>query len=328
MINQYAVLNRLGQGANCKVYLVKDTNNNEYYAAKVIHLSRAVRSPTRIQNLEREIRMMKLMSSEYVIKLHEVLYAEKKCTAYLIMEWADCGTLQNVIEKNTELNEETIKKTFLQVVKALEFVHSHGVVHQDIKPSNIMLLSNGKVKLGDFGIGHSFQSADTVIGSPAYQAPEVFDDLSSDFDNLPELDPAKEDVWSLGVTLFETTFHRLPFTGDNVYEIPRYIKEHGLIIPNSISHELEDLLRGMLCPCPEKRLSLAEVKVHPFFNGVVETDVVLASKTHAGSINPSLIVDKATATVCDDKFCFGTVPNSFPELNINLSEYSSLPSPL
>lgn len=324
-VNQYAILQKLGQGANCKVFLVQDTNTSKYYACKIFNIDHKARSPSRHNNLEREIRMMKLMSSEYVVSLHDVLYASKKKRAYVIMEWADCGTLQDIIDKKTPLDEYTLKKIFLQVLNALEFVHSNGIVHQDIKPSNIMMFSSGKIKLGDFGIGHSFQSADTVIGSPAYQAPEVFVDLLDESEYLPEFDPAKEDIWSLGVSLFEAKFHYLPFKGDNAYEIPRYIKEVGLVIPPGSSPEYEDLLKKMLDTNPATRITLAEIKEHPFFAGVEDTEVHLCQPDEPDKIDPKLMIHQICAVVCDDNFCFAS-PMLMPMGEYDLPKGGSQPN--
>jgi serine/threonine-protein kinase 11 len=124
------------------------------------------------------------------------------------------------------------------------------------------LFGDGTVKLGDLGIGHSFDSADTVLGTPAYQAPEFFEEGEDIV-----LDPVREDIWSLGVSIFEAVFGRLPFEGGNVFEIGWSILNTRLEIPESASPALRDLLRRMLERDPAKRISLEEVRVHRFFEG-------------------------------------------------------------
>ena len=153
-----------------------------------------------------------------------------------------------------------------QVAQGLKFLHERNICHNDIKPSNILLFSNGRVKLADFGIVRSFQSADSVLGSPGYQAPEFLDDTDS-------LDPRKEDVWSLGVTLYEMKFGRLPFFGDDLFQIVKDARKQCLTFPSHVSLEFERVIRGMLRVDPAERLSLDEVMLEPFFASAEELTV-------------------------------------------------------
>jgi serine/threonine-protein kinase 11 len=168
------------------------------------------------------------------------------------------------------------------------------MVHKDIKPSNLLLFENGVVKIADFGVGHSFASAETVIGTPLYQAPEF---LSDDIG----FDPAKEDVWSLGVTLFESLFGRLPFTGETVYEIAQ-ASGAGLEFPESASECVRDLCIKMLCPDPERRIAMADVAAHPFFNGEKQPVVEIGMTPPMMKVSQSLV--SVAAEICDDDYLF------------------------
>lgn len=146
-------------------------------------------------------------------------------------------------------------------MNGLKSLHSVHVVHQDVKPSNILVFSDGTVKIADLGIGHSFESAATIVGSPAYQAPEVFFDDEYEWSKY---DPTKGDVWSVGVALYEVCFKCLPFEGSDIYEIARNTVETELKIPESAPTELKDLLSKLLIIDPEKRISIEEASQHPF----------------------------------------------------------------
>jgi serine/threonine-protein kinase 11 len=280
-VNQYLFVGRLGHGAHANVYLALDTLTNSRFAAK------AIRNPNPA-SLDREIRNMRRVSHPNIVKLLEVLRRRDKNTVYLIMEYAP-GSLKGHI-----LSERDAAAVFAQVVDGLAHLHSHGVVHQDIKPANILLSESGDVKIADFGIGHSFESADTIIGTPAYQAPEFLDEQ-------PVRSPIKEDVWSLGVTLFECLFGRLPFKGETVYEIARASSSGRLEIPEAASPEVIDLLRKMLRTDPHERITLTEVRAHPWFQGAGwKVKIPVAPP----KMKRSAEIEAVTAEVCGDDYTF------------------------
>ena len=262
MVNQYLLVQKLGQGAFAKVYLAVNKDTGEKFAAKKFCLSELQRVENGVSQLEREVSLMRRYQHKSILKLHEVLHDTKNDNVYLIIDYADCGSLQDLINHQKPPSNEVIRSIFYQVLQALKYLHNSGMVHQDIKPSNILINSDGKVVLADFGVGHSFQSTEMVVGSPAYQAPEAL----TDGDNgIMSCNPAKEDVWSLGITLYQTVFLELPYKGENVFEIIRTIKSSPLTIPPGASPEIEDLIRGMLRVDPGVRLSVDEILAKPFF---------------------------------------------------------------
>jgi serine/threonine-protein kinase 11 len=212
--------------------------------------------------------------------------------SYLILDWASCGSLAEAAVGGLE--EAYVAAVFRQVCDGLAYLHREGIAHQDIKPSNILLFADGTAKLGDFGLGHSFDSADTVIGTPAYQSPEFFDE-SEDI----TLDPVKEDIWSLGVSIFEVAFGRLPFTGATIFEIGWSILNRRLEIPEVASTALRDLLGKMLERNPAKRISLNEVRCHRFFTDAANA-VFRATPPPIPKLSPTAITVDVTATVCSE----------------------------
>jgi serine/threonine-protein kinase 11 len=284
-INQYVLLNTLGSGSQSKVYLAIDTQTQLPYALKAIQMNVG---PT----LNREIRLLRRLKHPNIIKLHEVLQVKHQNIAYLVLDWASCGSLAQVIPRC--LDERTVAGIFLQVCEGLAYLHSEGIAHHDIKPSNILLFADGVVKLGDFGIGHSFDSADTVIGTPAYQSPEYFDESEDII-----LDPIKEDIWSLGVSIFETIFGKLPFNGSNMFEIAWTIFNQPLVIPKTASSELRDLLHKIFERNPSKRISLTEIQFHPFFGNVYPSMLFNVPKI-IPKLNPNCKLQSIEAIVCGE----------------------------
>ncbi|EAY17404.1 CAMK family protein kinase [Trichomonas vaginalis G3] len=307
-INQYLCLCKLGSGASSKVYLAQDTVTNEYYALKMFKTSELSKTGNGLQTLEREIRNMRLVKHKNIIRMKEALHSKDEGIACIVFEWADCGSIENLIERGFILDERVISRIFYQIVTGLQFLHDQGIVHQDIKPSNVLIFSDGSVKISDFGIGHRFQSADTVVGTPAYQAPEVFgSEEEPEEENLDEepLDPCKEDVWSLGISLYQTKFLRLPYTGANVYEIASMIRTTDLEIPPDVSPELKDLITHMLTVDPMKRYSLHEVAAHPFIQRGEKPIPLPIRKKPPPKPSPEFAIHNISAVVCDDGYSFG-----------------------
>lgn len=335
-VNQYLFISKIGSGNFSKVYLaLKEGRTPEkkpfkfYYAAKAINVHHEDSS---ILTIEREIRVLRQLNHPYIISLQTVLYAPSKDIVYIVMELANCGTLQNAINKNIQFDERTIASIFIQISLALSYVHSNGIVHSDVKPSNILLFDDGTAKISDFGISRSYESAESVVGTPAYQSPDLFDEDSESFsscensmdltkltnkkensmnaaklankkennffkdenmvvneDNMSEnnnmvlnyqkayvphrerkkIDMKKGDVWSLGISMFQTAFGVLPYSGKNIYEIINKIKTSSLIFPQKEKRKysplLIDLIDKMLKKKSNERLSMNEVIQHPFF---------------------------------------------------------------
>lgn len=297
-LNQYVLAGKIGKGSYAKVYLAVDSRSGHNYAAKSIRVSdQMLWANGTCEALQREVRILRQLSHPNIVKLHEVLHRTDTNTAYLIMEHANFGSLEAHLPI---LDECDIATVFVQVVHGLSYLHGLGFAHRDIKPSNIMLFQNGRVKIGDFGIGSSFESAETVCGSPAYQAPEFFDD------DMYDLDPVKEDVWSLGVAMYETAFGRVPWAGENIYQIVVAIKRDPLTFGPGISEEFKDLLNNMLCLSPSKRYTLQQVLNHPFMQQVdyghlAET---LSSRPQQIRMKQSLSIVEVHANVCDTDYSF------------------------
>jgi serine/threonine-protein kinase 11 len=185
-----------------------------------------------------------------------VLHDDSNDIVYLVLDYADFGSLDQLPYPDTDV----LRSIFAQILTAVAHLHSHGIVHQDIKPSNILLAADGRAFLSDFGVGHSFQSTAMVVGSPAYQAPEALADEDAD-----DASPALEDVWSLGVTLYQSLFLRLPFEGETVFEIVHKIRSQPLDIPHRTDPKIAALLRGMLTVDPRKRMTIEEIRSADFF---------------------------------------------------------------
>ncbi|PIK44009.1 putative serine/threonine-protein kinase stk11 [Apostichopus japonicus] len=153
-----------------------------------------------------------------------------------------------------------------QLMDGLEYLHSQGTIHKDIKPSNLLLTTGGILKISDFGVAERldyFAKDDTCRtsqGSPAFQPPEIANGLDS-------FSGYKVDVWSSGITLFNITTGKFPFEGDNIYRLFENIGTGVFTMPKDIPSLLASLLAGMLKMDPDDRLGVQEIKRHPWIVG-------------------------------------------------------------
>uniref|UniRef100_A0ABI0P6F7 non-specific serine/threonine protein kinase n=1 Tax=Bos taurus TaxID=9913 RepID=A0ABI0P6F7_BOVIN len=190
-------------------------------------------------------------------KVKEVLDSETLCRrAVKILKKKKLRRIPN--------GEANVKKYFCQLVDGLEYLHSQGIVHKDIKPGNLLLTTGGTLKISDLGVAealHPFAEDDTCRtsqGSPAFQPPEIANGLDT-FSGF------KVDIWSAGVTLYNITTGLYPFEGDNIYKLFENIGKGDYTIPGDCGPPLSDLLRGMLEYEPAKRFSIQQIRQHSWF---------------------------------------------------------------
>ena len=339
-VDKYYILKKIGHGSFGKVYAGYNKEEDKYYAVKKFNFREINRHAGGISILEREIRMLRQFDHENILKLYNIYKAEELPFIYLILEYADCGSLHASQDGSKPIySYNDILSIIKQAVKALTYMHSKGIVHQDIKPSNLLLCKSGKVLLADFGIGHRFQSASMVVGSPAYQAPEALDDDDSYFDQDEEEEeeenenedqnksdhkqeeedscaPTKEDVWALGVSFYQLLFNKLPYTGENFFEIVNAIKTTKLQIPETCNKEAADLLRKMLAIEPHERISmtdLAKEKIIESATDLVQNPVPI---TELPTFKPDSIIQEIKVRVVKQNELLSNliplVPHAYP----------------
>nr|XP_048315875.1 serine/threonine-protein kinase STK11 isoform X3 [Myodes glareolus]XP_048315880.1 serine/threonine-protein kinase STK11 isoform X3 [Myodes glareolus] len=213
----------------------------------------------------REIQLLRRLRHRNVIQLVDVLYNEEKQKMYMVMEYCVCG-MQEMLDSVPEKRFPVCQAHgyFRQLIDGLEYLHSQGIVHKDIKPGNLLLTTNGTLKISDLGVAealHPFAVDDTCRtsqGSPAFQPPEIANGLDT-FSGF------KVDIWSAGVTLYNITTGLYPFEGDNIYKLFENIGRGDFTIPCDCGPPLSDLLRGMLEYEPAKRFSIRQIRQHSWF---------------------------------------------------------------
>ncbi|OHT00327.1 CAMK family protein kinase [Tritrichomonas foetus] len=315
-VNQYYLLKSIGEGSFAKVFLGYEKINKdneeygEYYALKKVLLSTLSKSITGISQLEQEVEIMRKLKHPNIISMKEVIHVPHQTAVYMVLQYADCGSLDDLLKMGENFSDEQIRYMFKQIVDGVNYLHENQLVHQDLKPANIMLDSSGAVLISDFSVGHSFQNAAVYVGSPAFQAPEV---IGADDEDFGEYEPGKEDIWSLGVTLYLMVYGELPFPGETSFEIFTSIKNAVFerpIIDNDDG--FWDLLQGMLTYNQHDRFDIKQVLQSKYVAEAQYVDLELASKAKPKPVfDPKVKAVEVKGRVCHDGYCFTKSDKSY-----------------
>ncbi|XP_042519085.1 CBL-interacting protein kinase 5-like [Macadamia integrifolia] len=259
LMQRYEVGRMLGQGTFAKVYHARNLKTGQNVAIKVIDKEKVLKVGL-IDQIKREISVMRLVQHPNVVQLYEVMASKTKI--YFTMEYVKGGELFNKIARG-KLKEEAARKYFQQLIGAVDFCHSRGVYHRDLKPENLLLDENCNLKVSDFGLSALGESCrhdgllHTTCGTPAYVAPEVI--------NKKGYGGAKADIWSCGVVLFVLLAGYLPFQDSNLMEMYRKISRGEFKCPNWFSPEVRKLLSRILDPNPHTRVPIVKIMENPWF---------------------------------------------------------------
>ncbi|XP_017552678.1 serine/threonine-protein kinase STK11 [Pygocentrus nattereri] len=262
LIGKYLMGDLLGEGSYGKVKEMLDSETLCRRAVKILKKKKLRRIPNGEANVKKEIQLLRRLQHKNVIQLVDVLYNEEKQKMYMVMEYCVCG-MQEMLDSVPEKRFPVFQAHgyFCQLLDGLEYLHSQGIVHKDIKPGNLLLTTDGALKISDLGVAealHPFAEDDTCRtsqGSPAFQPPEIANGLDT-FSGF------KVDIWSAGVTLYNITTSLYPFEGDNIYKLFENIGKGDYTIPEECGPLLTDLLRGMLEYDPVKRFSIQQIRQH------------------------------------------------------------------
>ncbi|OQR73015.1 serine/threonine-protein kinase STK11-like [Tropilaelaps mercedesae] len=263
--NRYLMGSLLGEGCYGKVKEVLDLDTLTRRAVKIVARKKLRRIPNGEQSVRTEMQILRGLDHPNVIKLWDVLVDSEKQKTYMVFEFGVI-VMQELLRRAPE-NRFPIAQAhsyFSQLCRGLEYLHSQGVIHKDIKADNLLLTVDGVVKIADLGVAEQLDrwagmddTCHTSQGSPAVQSPEVANGADT-FHGF------KLDVWSSGVTLFNITTGKYPFEGDTIYKLFDAIGRGEVVWPDGVEAQLRSLLEGMLSKDPDKRLSLQQVFKHPW----------------------------------------------------------------
>lgn len=240
---RYEILGKIGTGGMADVYKAKDHKLNRFVAVKVLK-PEFREDKTFIRKFRSEAQAAAGLTHPNIVNVFDV--GDDEGVYYIVMELIEGITLKEYIFKKGKLSIKEATSIAIQVSMGLEAAHSHGIVHRDVKPQNIIISTDGKVKVTDFGIARAASSntiSSNVMGSVHYSSPEQVRGGYSD---------EKSDIYSLGITLYEMVTGRVPFDGDTTVAIAIKHLQEEMVPPSVYTEELPYSLEQIILKCTQK----------------------------------------------------------------------------
>ncbi|XP_071741664.1 CBL-interacting serine/threonine-protein kinase 6-like [Rutidosis leptorrhynchoides] len=256
---KYELGRQLGHGTFAKVYHAKNVHTGKSVAMKIVGKEKVIKVGM-MDQIKREISVMKMVKHPNIVELYEVMASKSKI--YFAMELVRGGELFSKIAKG-RLREDVARSYFQQLISAVDYCHSRGVYHRDLKPENLVLDEEGNLKVTDFGLSafcdHLRQDGllHTTCGTPAYVAPEII--------GKKGYDGAKADIWSCGVILYVLLAGFLPFKDENIVAMYRKIYRGDFKCPPWFSSDARKLITKLLDPNPSTRITISNIMESNWF---------------------------------------------------------------
>ncbi len=273
-LDHYRIDSLVARSGMATIFRAIDTRTGRAVAIKIPH-PEMEGDPLLFDRFNREDEIGKKLDHPGVVK---VLNGEERSQRYMVLEWVDGRLLRQILNEAKILPPERATKITVGICKALDYIHSQGVVHRDLKPENIMVDAEDRTKLIDFGIAANagsrrltFAKLTQAMGTPDYISPEQVKGKRGD---------ARSDIYALGIMFYEMLTGKVPFTGPN----PFVIMNERLInhpipareVNPAVTPELQEIIYRALERDPKKRYQSAHEFAldleHPEKVGVAERD--------------------------------------------------------
>ena len=261
---QYIKGRFLGKGGFAKCYELICKDNNKVFAAKMLQKSN-LKTERQRQKLITEIKIHKSCHHAHVVAFEHNF--EDSENVYILLELCQNQTLNELHMRRKILTEIEVQCYIIQLVKALQYLHSHRIIHRDLKLGNLFLNDKMELKVGDFGLAtkldYDGERKKTICGTPNYIAPEVINSSGHSYE---------VDIWAIGIILYTLLVGKPPFETRDVKTTYGKIKKADYIFPENckISDYAKNLIKKILVVDPKKRPSLNDILFDDFFNqGIV-----------------------------------------------------------
>lgn len=266
----------LGKGGFGKVFQVvkvgkNDNKSDQIFAMKVINKTSIIKKPKEIIHVKAERNILEEVNHPFIVNLYYAFQTQTKL--YLILEYLCGGELFTHLEREGFFKESYVRFYVCEMILAIQYLHSLGVIYRDLKSENILLDAQGHIKLTDFGLSkeniHDGTVTYTFCGTIEYMAPEIFNQSGHG---------RAVDWWSLGALMFDMMTGSPPFKGKNRQSLIDAILKGKYYIPPYLSFCAKDLLKSLMQINVQKRLGAGptgstEIQVHPFFKTIIWEDV-------------------------------------------------------
>ena len=266
----FEILKLIGSGSFGKVYKVRLKSTNEIFAMKVLNKIYYLKEKL-LRYAISECNILQKSNCPFIVKLHYAFQTPDNL--YMILDYCSLGDLSKQIEDGL-FEEDEAKFYIAELILAIEYLHKNNIIYRDLKPNNILIDSDGHIKLTDFGLAKENVNNDipnkTMVGTLEYLTPEMISNKGS---------TKASDIYGIGVILYELLTGLTPFYSEDPNKMLEQIKTHKLEFHPFFSDELKDLLTKMLNKEPEKRIGIindkSDLKNHEFFKDINWEDIAL-----------------------------------------------------
>lgn len=251
-LGRYEVVRELGKGAMGVVYLAKDPLIGRLVALKTIRVvpgSDDDEAREFQQRFVREAQAAGILSHPAIVTVHDIGQDESSGVSFIAMEYVEGPNLKEILNQGRPLDWQEISEVLAQVADALDYAHSKGIVHRDVKPANIILCGDARAKITDFGIAKIASMAGNLtttgqfLGTPNYMAPEQIKGSPVD---------GRTDIFSLGIVLYESLTRRKPFSGESLTTISYKIVHEPYLPVREINPRLPEAFDEVIQKCLAK----------------------------------------------------------------------------
>ena len=241
--DRYEILGKVGAGGMSDVYKAKDLTLGRFVAIKVLkaEFSEDINFVTKFRS---EAQAAAGLEHPNIVNIYDV--GSENGLHYIVMEYVEGITLKTYIEKKGQLSFKEAVSIAIQVGRGIEAAHNKNIVHRDIKPQNIMISTEGKVKVTDFGIARAATSntiSSDVMGSVHYSSPEQARNGFVD---------GKSDIYSLGIVMYEMVTGRVPFDGDTTVAVAIQHLQEEMVPPSAYAPNLPISMEKIILKCTQK----------------------------------------------------------------------------
>ena len=258
---QFIIKQIIGEGTFATVRLAINKQTGVQVAIKIMEKNKIIEKRDKVR-IDREIKVLKNLRHPNIVHLYNAIQTEEKI--YLIMEYVKGRELFDYIVMKKKLSEYESCLFFQQIISGIEYLHKIKYVHRDIKPENLLINEETKeLKIVDFGLCNIYTNPNkhllsSACGSPSYAPPEML--TGEKYKAQPV------DIWSSGIVLYAMLCGYLPFEDDDNDVLYEKISKGKFTIPNHVSEKARDLLNKILVTNPKKRLTIYQIKQHPWFS--------------------------------------------------------------
>ena len=250
LLNRYEILEQIGEGGMATVYKAKCHTLDRLVAIKVLK-SEYAEDEEFVKKFMMECQSAAKLNHPNIVGIYDFheIELDGKPVYFIVMEYIDGITLKELIEKKGFIPEEEAVDIALQILEALKEAHSHGVIHRDIKPHNIMISKNGIVKVTDFGIAratsnHTMTTTMDAIGSVHYFSPEQARGAFTD---------QRTDIYSFGIVFYEMLTGKRPFVGENPVTIAMKHIQEDITPPGELNEDISEGVERVVLKCTMKK---------------------------------------------------------------------------